>query len=464
MKIQRRIILVIAAALLGLCACGGSSGSGIVQSRMGSGTVKKAEREEAVSEEETEQTAPEDALYVVTGIDTDRKTAAFEKLGSGRQVQYPYDTGTRFLNKYGDSMAASSVVPGDVAELRVSSETDCLTSLQLSDQVWVQENIGNYSVDEEKRAFTIGQTKYSYEEGMKIFSGASRVDFSALGSSDVLRAVGIDKKLISLSVTEGHGYLALSNTELFEDSFICVGSKIFELVTKDMKLEVPEGRHLVTVANNGYGGSREVVVERNQTTSLNLDELKGEGPKFCEITFTVGVEGAVLEIDGEEVDYSKPVKVQYGIHTIAVGAAGYDTITEKLVVNSQKAELEIALTSSSSSASDSSENTSENSSGSSGTADNNSGGSAGNGGNNTNSSNSTADSSSGNTGGNSGSNGNTDGSNSSSNSDTDNGANDYLTTLYNLLNSINNSGTTGSSGTTNNSSGTSDSYDNLVDQ
>jgi len=202
-------------------------------------------------------------------------------------------------------------------------------------------------VDEDINALIIGKTKYRYDEDVLVFSDGEQVKLKLLGDSDEIRVVGLDKNIISVAITRGHGRLALANTKIFEGSFICIGEKIFLEVTPNMQVEVPEGKYLVTVANNGYGGSREVTIKRNKTTSLNLDDLKGEGPKMCKITFKVGVEGAILQLDGKSIDYSKPVEVQYGVHKVSVIAEGYDTITEKLVVNSKEAEIEIALTSAS---------------------------------------------------------------------------------------------------------------------
>lgn len=453
MKLQKNLQLIcIILAVITLCACGSRRESGIVQSRMGSGATAPGTLESISGTEsvpETEEAEIENELYIITGIDTAYKVVAFQQVSSGRQLQYAYDVGTRFLNKYGDTMALESFQPGDVAEIQVSSRTGQLSQVQLSGQVWVQEDIVNYSVDESIHAFTIGKTKYVYEEGLGVFSKDTMININSLGDADVLRAVGKDKKLISLAVTRGHGYLTLANTEIFEGSFICVGDKIFEEVTKNMQIEVPEGNYLVTVANNGYGGSKEVTITRDQTTSLNLDELKGEGPKLCRITFDVGVEGAVLTIDGKEVDYSKPVEVQYGIHTIAVGAEGYDTITEKLVVNSEEAEIEIALTAASSSAGTSSDSDDSSSQTNNDTNTNNNSGTD----NNTNSSNNTNNNS------------NTD---NSSGTNNDSSSTDYLTTLYNLLTSINDSNSSINNSSTNSNSnnsnsGSTDSYDDLKD-
>lgn len=92
-------------------------------------------------------------------------------------------------------------------------------------------------------------------------------------------------------VTTGHGELALTNTDLFEGSFIQIGSKIFAEVTKDMTMELPAGTYTVTVANNGYGGSTELTIESGRTETLDLNTLKGAGPKFGNIFICRGCGG-----------------------------------------------------------------------------------------------------------------------------------------------------------------------------
>lgn len=481
MKIHKHLGKVVFFAVfmgLFLSACAQSTDSGIEQRRRGTGvkTAEDAVQEDTEALEDTENSTSS-SLYILTGIDKNRKVASFQQVKSARQSEYTYDTGTRFLDKYGNTKSIDSFIPGDVAEITVSRDQQKLNSLQLSGDVWVQEDISNYTVDESIHAVTIGQTKYSYDPEMDIFSGNARVSFSSLGKADVLRAVGMDKKLISLAITKGHGYLALSNTKLFEGSFICVGDKIFEEVTPNMQMEVPEGTYLVTVANDGYGGSKEVTVTREQTTSLNLDELKGEGPKYCKITFDVGVEGAVLKIDAKKKDYSKPVKVKYGIHTITVEADGYEAITEKLVVNSEEAEIEIALTSasgsdssksdSSSSDVDNTSNTNNNNSNNTNNSNNNNNSNNSNYSTNTNNNNNGNTNNASNNTGNNTNNGSSNGTGSNSaNNNNDSSSTDYLTTLYNLLTSINNtnnSSTSNSSTSSNNSNSSANNFDDLSD-
>ena len=230
-----------------------------------------------------------------------------------------------------------------------------------------------------------------------------------------------------------------------------------------MQVEVPEGKYLVTVANDGYGGSREIEIPRNQTVSLNLDELKGEGPKMCRITFKVGVEGAVLYIDGKKADYSKPIDVRYGIHTIAVEAEGYDTITKKLVVNSAETEIEIALSKNSADSSEDKDKSGKNSGTNADSGKNNAGNN-----NNTNNNNQNNNGNNNNQNNGNNNNQNNNGNNNNNNNNNNNPSQtDYLTTLYNLLTSINNNSNSTNNHSTDTTAGTnagSSSYDDLRDE
>ena len=75
---------------------------------------------------------------------------------------------------------------------------------------------------------------------------------------------------------------------------ICIGNQIFTKITGDMLLEVPEGTYAITVANKGYGGTGTYTVARGETTLVDLDQLKGSGPKVCQLTVTSEVHRSTL--------------------------------------------------------------------------------------------------------------------------------------------------------------------------
>ena len=185
--------------------------------------------------------------------------------------------------------------------------------------------------------------QYSYDEELQVFSGDAAIELSAVTGQDTLRIQGIDRKVLSVSVTTGHGVIQLVNTQALEGGWLSLNHKNYYKITENMQLEVPEGTYELTVAGNGYGGSTGVAVTRNEQTSVDVDSIKGEDPKYCTLTFAVDVAGALMYIDGSQVDYTQPLQLQYGIHSIQITADGYDTWSKRLYVNSPEAQIEIAL-------------------------------------------------------------------------------------------------------------------------
>lgn len=283
-------------------------------------------------------------LYLIIGNDMTNEQLNLKQLVSGKQYLYVYSLSTDFQDKYGNSATTVDFEPGRVIHIGKKDGEGRLLQAQIADEVWEYSDITKYSVDTERGIFKIADSKYSYDADLFVESNGEKIRLSDLNEKDEIRVVGIGTKILSVSVTTGQGTLELKNTSVFEGSFIQVGSKIFAQITHNMKLEIPEGTYTVTVANEGYGGSKEVEIARGEICTLDLDELKGEGPKTGSITFYIDVEGATFSIDGDTVDYSAPVVLTYGVHELHAEADGYDDFDKKLFVNSAAANIDISLT------------------------------------------------------------------------------------------------------------------------
>lgn len=283
-------------------------------------------------------------LYLIIGNDMTNEQLNLKQLASGKQYLYVYSLSTDFQDKYGNSATTVDFEPGRVIHIGKKDGEGRLMQARIADEVWEYPDITKYSVDTERGIFKIADSKYSYDADLFVESNGEKIRLSDLNEKDKIRVVGIGTKILSVSVTTGQGILELKNTSVFEGSFIQVGSKIFAQITHNMKLEIPEGTYTVTVANEGYGGSTEVEIARGEVCTLDLDELKGEGPKTGSITFYIDVEGATLSIDGDTVDYSAPVVLTYGVHELHAEADGYDDFDKKLFVNSAAANIDISLT------------------------------------------------------------------------------------------------------------------------
>lgn len=297
----------------------------------------------AAAEENGKSVKKSSDILIVSDINSANETIRVYNYSTGVQYQYYYGLTTGFFDKYGNHMSVSDIHQGDVVDISGADSDGKAKRIQKSDKVWTNDAVTNFSVDKNKSVLEIGNSSYRLGERTMIFSGSDVVDTDSLTAQDKLAVVGIDKDIVSISVTTGHGTLQLSNTSLFEGSFLQLGDRIFAEITKDMSLDVPEGSYTLAVANNGWGGSTDIEIKRGETTKVNLNDLKGEGPKKSSILFEVDVQGAKIYVDGSEIDYTSPVEITYGKHTLKVTADGYDTWTRTLYVNSKEATVQITI-------------------------------------------------------------------------------------------------------------------------
>lgn len=336
-KLQIITYSLLLVLLLAMTGCG-------KQDTLGNGTYfHHSIAEQTQQVEVTEDTDEEEDLYLIVAVDQIEETLRLYRYANGMEYRYYYGTGTRFYNEYGSRTTIASFMQGMLISIGNVNPEGILCDAEISDKAWVYENVHRFSVSAQQKIIQIADTKYRFDDSTYVFSGEERVSMEQIAQGDILTVVGVDKDILSVRITTAQGTLELKNTELFEGSFLQLGNRIFTEITPNLTMQVAEGTYELIVANNGWGGSTEVTITRGQTTTIDLNKLKGKGPQTGKVRFLIDVGDAVLLIDGEEVDYSDLVKLTYGQHTLAVYADGYDVWRRKLYVNSKKSTIIINL-------------------------------------------------------------------------------------------------------------------------
>jgi hypothetical protein len=144
-------------------------------------------------------------------------------------------------------------------------------------------------------------------------------------------------------VEKGHGYLRLTNDAYAIGGWIEIGQSIIQRVSDGMLLTVPEGTFEVYISASGFNTTRKVTIERNKETTIDLGDVEIEEIRKGKVIFTVTPSFAAVYVDGEEVDTSKVVELEFGLHQIVCEADGYDTITQYIKVTEGLANVNIVM-------------------------------------------------------------------------------------------------------------------------
>lgn len=339
-KIGRRSagLVLLAAVLMTACA-GPSPDSGETAS------------EEASSAERVETgfivTGPDsyDSADTAILVDRDGKegTLTFLNLELGKRYTLSMDGTTRFYDKYGESVSAEQIQKGDIVDITFLKSKKHLTSLQLSADAWSYEEVERYEINTVRGEVSIGSETFKLTSETQYLSEGRSIESMDLNPSDILSFYGIGSQVLTVRVEKGHGYLRLVNDENFVGGWIEVGQSIIRRITDDMLLLVPEGSYQVNISNNGGGGIKSVVINRNEETTLDIGDLEVPEPQFGTVLFSLSPSSAELYIDGAKTDASEPVSLEYGLHQLIARADGYQSITQYIKVAQESAGINVVL-------------------------------------------------------------------------------------------------------------------------
>lgn len=275
--------------------------------------------------------------------DEEENTMTFLNLELGRRYTLSVDGTTRFMDKYGDGLSKEQVEPGDIVDITFLKTQKHLTTLQLSTQSWTYTEVERYEINSVRGWVSIGAETYRITSNTQYLSEGRPIEEMDLNPSDILTFQGIGKQVLSVKVEKGHGYLRLENDASFVGGWIEVGQALIQRISEGMLLLVPEGSYQVNISHRGGGGTKEVVIRRNEEVTLDIGDLEVPEPQYGMVLFSMDPAGAQLYIDGSKVDTSGPVSLEYGLHQMIARAEGYQSVTQYIRVGQESAGINVVL-------------------------------------------------------------------------------------------------------------------------
>lgn len=295
---------------------------------------------------------------VLTYLDTANLKMNFADVESGNEYEVNYTGGTDIKNKYQSIIASSQMLLGDVYDIVCNKSGKALTIYETSD-VWEKSGITNFGVNDSSRIMTIGSSDYKYTNGTVVIANGSKINANEIMSQDVVTVRGNGKTVYSVSVDKGHGYIKFSGYSAFIGGYVDIGTKLILPLSENMVVTAPEGEYKITMQLGKLQGSKTIVIERNKDITVDFSEYKAEVVQTGTILFSVTPSGAVMYIDGSQVNYSDEIPLDYGRHTVVLKANNYTTYTETFIVKAayEKKIIDMVSTSSTSTSTNSTSST-----------------------------------------------------------------------------------------------------------
>lgn len=273
----------------------------------------------------------------------EEKTLTFFNLEKSRNYTLTYDGTTFFYDKYNESLALSQVKEGAIVDITFLKNSKKLNTLQVSKESWSNTGVSRFEINESKRSMTIGSDIYKFTDDLVVVQDNNQMEMMDINAVDVLTVNGIGTSIYSVQIEKGHGYLRLKGDEYVIGGWIEVGQSLIREITEGMLLTVPEGTYNVVISHKNYNAVEKVTINRNEETTLDVSNIRGEESKKGTVLFTVKPSDAKVFVDGEEVDISGPVELDYGIHQLMAKAEGYKTSVSYLKVAEESAGISIVL-------------------------------------------------------------------------------------------------------------------------
>lgn len=309
----------------------------------GEDAAESVEMEAAVDELSRSGIYDSEDAAVVVRKNAEQGTVQFQNITSSRRYTLNYDGTTTIYDKNDQALSMEQLKEGSVVTVRFYKPRKALAYVKENPYCISYNNVRNYYMDLRKGTITIGDELYNISSHVVVVSGGRETDMMEVNQMDVLSVWGYKNMIYGINVEKGHGYLRLQNEDYFVNGWIDVGDSVIRRVAEDMLLVVPEGTHTVTVSNKGSSATQEITFARNEEMAWDLGDVEITVVQKGTVIFTLTPVTAKVYIDGREVNVSKPVEIEYGLHQMRISAEGYDTVAQYIRVAEPSANIAVEL-------------------------------------------------------------------------------------------------------------------------
>lgn len=326
---MKRYIWMIVAVIL-LCGCTNKQKNGLVNNNQI--TPMPANKQEE-TKQESENAFGKSLTAIILKIDDEGKKLSLRQIEEGTEYELAYSGATDVRNEYDEIIIMRQLEAGQIVDVVYDEQAMRLKSVKSCERAFKSNNIMDFHADYTTDTITFGSGVYKYDEFLTVFSEGRIIEASQVIKKDKVTVWGIDKKIYSVVVNEGHGYIRFTGYEQFVGGMAEIGRSFLYKITDNMMLTVPEGEYKITMSNGDLVGSKTVQISRDMQAVVDFSEFRPEVIKTGTVNFQISPKNAILYINNKKTDYDEPVELDYGQYSIRVSCNGFDDYTENLKVN-----------------------------------------------------------------------------------------------------------------------------------
>lgn len=293
--------------------------------------------EEAVNKNETAM------LAVIREADSELYVITLTNAETGETDMYTYTGATDVKDKYGKILSAKQLEIGEMVDVIYDQISKRISKIQISSEIWEYSGIKNLLFNTEKQVISFLGDRYKYDDGILVLDNGEETILDGFNKRDAFTIRGYGYKICSIVLTRGHGYLKLMDAEKFIGGNIYIGNRIWKQIVEDMVITVPEGVYDVTVEYGDYSGTEAVKINRHETITFYAGGYAPAAESTGRVYYNIFPDGANLYIDNILRDYSGPIELTYGLHTVEVTMGGYKTYTRSITINKTESSYSISL-------------------------------------------------------------------------------------------------------------------------
>ncbi len=336
---MKKICLIFIVALISLlCACADGSEIGLnLVSTEKRETLSHAYEAPSVGEYDSRDTS------IITKISTVNKTITFYNYSLRKSYTLSYDGVTRFADKYDTAKSVNQLQEGSVVEIWFLKSDKLLVKLKEDPNSFKESAITGFSVNASTKIFEYKGDSYKITNSTILVGDEEITSFADLCAADEVTIYGYDNTIYSIAIDKGHGYLTLKGADYFEDGLIETDDKNVEIIKPNMKLMLTEGAVTVKISKNETKVTKQVEIIAGKETELDLSDVEIVETLRGRILFDVDPQSAAIYVDGNPVDTSKLLTLDYGLHQLVASAEGHDSLIRYFNVSEQSFTLPVKL-------------------------------------------------------------------------------------------------------------------------